>query len=100
MFWLINLGQLFKTLLSYNFINPIDRINFSNELKNGKNFIIFLRIDIICLSVYVVDDPRKKKDIKIEVNIIYNFNGILINHGNCRMMTIIEPVSSILFLLS
>ncbi len=100
MFWFVNLGQLFKTLLSYNFMNPMDRINFSNELKNGNIFITFLRIYIICLSVYVVDDPRKKKDIKIEVDIIYNFNGILINHGNCRMMVIIELVSSILFLLS
>tara|TARA_Y100000816_G_C25779979_1_gene409156 strand:+ start:113 stop:415 length:303 start_codon:yes stop_codon:yes gene_type:complete len=100
MFWFVNLGQLFKTLLSYNFMNPMDRINFSNELKNGNIFITLLRIDIICLSVYVVDDPRKKKDIKIEVDIIYNFNGILINHGNCRMMVIIELVSSILFLLS
>ena len=81
-------------------MNPMDRINFSNELKNGNIFITFLRIYIICLSVYVVDDPRKKKDIKIEVDIIYNFNGILINHGNCRMMVIIELVSSILFLLS
>ena len=55
-------------------MNPMDRINFSNELKNGNIFITLLRIDIICLSVYVVDDPRKKKDIKIEVDIIYNFN--------------------------
>ena len=54
----INPIQLFKTFMSYNLMNPMDRINFSNELKNGNFFIIVLWKDIFCVSVYVFNDLR------------------------------------------